>query len=455
MNESHAHQATKTSVNIMSIRCFFILSVHKQSLLYIKSFPVIEAKAKRLGLEPLPPLSQDQDEKELVQAVLKSLGIETKSPLSDATSQSVGLNPIVTNQQQDLSSSCLPGLEIYFKSTSLWPILITEQSGMLYCALPLMYSDDRELAHHLPVSAAFSFLQHVMSFTESESRLTMIESYLSVISPLGRFIGGSVNPMSLEKKGSGSEDVINVTVTEKVSRYSNSGLETIFGTLSIESGLCDSRSASRTNCLIISVPDLSILDLVLPPPVSILPPSKLQINLSKFSDKINIQYQKKSETMNATADLIQHKFIYRKTNAGSNAYNITLTLTIKKLAENMKFKVTHFAFIWKINAADSYRFSNVETSQGKVSLEPIGLVWNLGQKLSRQAITLTADLTAPNGLSDVNAVANFRFENIAECFNLRRDAITINDSNRSSKLMLQKSISTADYRIHIPVTGQE
>ena len=417
----------------MSIRCFFILSIQRKSLLYNKSFPVIEAKAKRLGLQSVPPLTREEDESELVHGLLLSLGIELAGSASD--------NSHLSASAPDLSSSTLPGLQVSFKSVDLWPILVTEQAGLLYCALPLMYSEDRELVHHLPVSAAFSFLQHLMSFVNNESRLVLLDSYLSVIIPLGRFIGGRV-PALAEKKASSGEDVIVVIVNEKVSCKSNCE-ETVFGSVSIDSdALCRSPRANLTLCL-----RLSGLDLVLPPVASLTAPDKIQVDLCKSSSKIQIHYQRKT-TAEDTSNLIRHEFVSKKT-AQSGLYKVSISLMLKKFPEHVKFKVSQFSLIWKTNASDAYRFSNIECNQGKVSQEVIGLLWNLGSKMSRNTrAVLTADVVAPNGLSEVATAATFRLENMTQAFVLTRDSMTVNDTIRPCKLLLEKNITSTDYRIH-------
>lgn len=419
----------------MSIRSLFILSVQRKSLLYFKTFPVIEAKARRLGLQSLPPLSQEKDEGELVRGVLASLGIET--PASE--------NSHFASSALDLSSSTLPGLQITFKSVDLWPILVTEQSQILFCALPLMYSQDRELVHHLPVSAAFSFLQHVMSFVENETRLLQLESYLSVISPLGRFIGGQL-PALVEKKGSTAEDVITVSVNEKVS-CKNNGEETIFGTVTID-GDALSR-CSRTN-MSLNVA-LSTLHVVLHPAISIISQDKVLVDAGSSGGKVQIYYQKKSISV---ANLLIHDFTARRMGQ-SNAYKIVLGLSIKKFPDAVKLKVSQFSFHWKIHPSDMYRLSNILTNHGIGNQEPMGLVWNLGSKMPRSGrAVLTADVYAPNGISDFVAAANFRMENVSEAFILTRDGITVNDTIRTCKLLLEKNMTSADYRMHFGTTAE-
>lgn len=418
----------------MSIRCFFILSIQRKALLYNKSFPVIEAKAKRLGLQTVPPLTREEDEGELVQSVLMSLGID----LPDDNTHLSASTP------HDLSSSTLPGLQVTFKSVALWPILVTEQAGLLYCALPLMYSDDRELVHHLPVSAAYSFLQHLMSFTGNESRLILIESYLSVIIPLGRFIGGRV-PAPTEKKPSSGEDVIAVTVNEKVSCKSNCE-ETVFGTVCIDcDALCRSPRANLTLCL-----PLSGLDLVLPPTASLTAPDRIQVDLAKSSGKIMIHYQKKTSQEDAS-NLVRYEFAAKKA-AYTGMFKVSISVMLKRFPEHIKFKVSQFSLIWKTNASDMYRFSNIECNNGRVSQEAIGLLWNLGSKMSRNnRSVLTLDVFAPNGISDSVAAVTFRLDNITQ-FAISRDSIAINDTTRPFKLLIDKNITSTDYRLPFRAT---
>jgi hypothetical protein len=422
----------------MSIRCFFILSIQKKSLLYTRSFPVIEAKAKRIGLEPLPPLSREEDESELVHGVLLSLGIELEAAAASTTDNS----HMTASAKLDLSSSTLPGLRVPFKSVSLWPILVTEQAGLLYCALPLMYSDDPELVHHLPVTSAFSFLQHLMSFTNNESKLMQLDSYLSVIIPLGRFIGGRV-PVAIEKKPSSGEDVIVVNVNEKVSCKS-SGEETVFGSVVIDS---DALNRSPRSNLTLSL-QLSDLDVVLPPVASLFAPDKIQVDLGRSGNKVSIHYQRKLSSTDPTGNIIRHEITAKKS-PQPGLCKVSITLMLNKFPENLKFKVTQFSFIWKTNPSDMSRILNAECTAGKVSLEAMGLVWNLGPKMSRTSrVVLTADVMAPNGLSEIAAAVSFRIENISQAFVITRDSMTVNETKRPCKLLLEKSISSADYRIH-------
>ena len=163
----------------MSIRAFWVVNLQRRSVIYVKTFPVVENEARKMSFEPFFSISTPEDESELINGILVSLGV------------------LDQEYSSCLKKNQLPSIELSFRGSTLWPVLICEQSGLFFCALPLVQDNSRDVINHLSVSMVFSFLQKVMHIFNTPgnetSKLLRMESFVCSTAPLGRYISSTVN----------------------------------------------------------------------------------------------------------------------------------------------------------------------------------------------------------------------------------------------------------------------
>ena len=129
----------------MSFRYLFIVSLNLRSILYFRRFPNVEKRAKTLGL---PQISLKCD-KDLVESLLTSLAI---TPNSDQYLE----NCFVANQ--------LPVIQLTYNKTNLWPILVIESNGLLFCCYPLCENNSNELIDEKSIAESFTALQTISRY---------------------------------------------------------------------------------------------------------------------------------------------------------------------------------------------------------------------------------------------------------------------------------------------------
>jgi hypothetical protein len=140
---------------------------------------MMENKARRMNFDPFFSVSNPEDEAELINKILISLGV------------------IDQEHSSCLKKNQLPSIELSFRGSTLWPVLVCEQTGLFFCALPLVEDESRDVIDHLSISMVFSFLQKVMLLFNTPgneaSKLLRIESFLCSTAPLGRYITSASN----------------------------------------------------------------------------------------------------------------------------------------------------------------------------------------------------------------------------------------------------------------------
>ena len=421
---------------MMSMRGFWILSLQKRSLIYSKTFPVFENKARKMSFDPFFPVRTPEDEVDLIDGILLSLGVLNRDESSPKKNQ-------------------LPTIELSYRGSVLWPVLVCEQSGNLFCALPLIEDPSKEIIDHLSISPAFSFLQKVMQIFSSVgndfSKLMEIETFICATAPLGRYVCGEV--ASLPKgKQSNDDNSISITVNEKISCDTN-GTENINGIVSVEPQLHSNINRTNVSLKIIS---LNRLDIILPSCCS--KNNEDVIRIERLSSKQNLLYKLKQEYLCSKHNqdsLIQYDYkVTRDVKEGSN-FKITLSLQLKKL--DSKFKVSELNVFWKPSSS-LLRLVNMDCSHGSVSQETktTGVTWILGSKLPKfpQKAVFVADILCQGSPSSdlLTASCVLRLDNLTSALILSRDNISIvkesvASSPSSVKLLFQKSLSSTDYHL--------
>lgn len=163
----------------MAVRRIWLVSIANRSILYTKCFPIVEVKAKQLALPFVPALRGVKDEQEFVSALFCVLGIDGLAQSNLRRDSLVGDDPNseeldFDNRKVDADFDCslknqLPVVEMVFKEVKLWPILVIEHGGILFCALPLVDTSSRDLIDHISVSIAFSALQAIIKHFAREN----------------------------------------------------------------------------------------------------------------------------------------------------------------------------------------------------------------------------------------------------------------------------------------------
>lgn len=164
----------------MSIRRFWLISVANRSIVYSKSFPIVEVKATQMGMPFLPTFRGPKDEGDFVASLFAVLGIDTlfQDELHRTSSFSADepfLDDSDFNDRKYLTDyNCslrnqLPVVEMKFKEAKLWPVVVIEQNGILFCALPLVDGTSKELIDHISVSIAFAAIQAIIKHFTREN----------------------------------------------------------------------------------------------------------------------------------------------------------------------------------------------------------------------------------------------------------------------------------------------
>ena len=392
-----------------------------------------------MSFDPFFSVCSPEHEVDLIDAILLSLGV-------------------LNRDESSLKKNQLPTVELSFRGSVLWPVLVCEQSGNLFCALPLIEDPSREVIDHLSISPVFSFLQKVMQIFASAgndlSILMEMENFVCASAPLGRYVCGEVSSLVSKGKQKNDDNSISITVNEKISCDTN-GTENINGIILVEPKLHP--NINRTN-VSLKIPSLNKLDIILPSSCS--KSSEDVIGIERLSSKQNLLYKLKQEYSCSEYNqdsLIQYDYkVTRDVKEGRN-FKMTLSLQLKKF--DYKFKVSELNVFWKPSSS-FLRLLNMDCSHGSVSQETktTGTTWILGNKLPNfpQRAVFVADILCQGSPSSDSLTAScvFRFENLTCALILSRDNISIvkesvtsSPSSSSVKLMFQKSLSSTDYRL--------
>ena len=132
----------------MTLRRLWIVSINLRNVIYSRNFSLVEKRAIKLGLAKILEGNQN----EIVESLLTSLAI-TQSK----------------NQQFDCKSpNALPLIEIQFQSVKLWPIIVIEQNGILFCGLTLIDDQSLQPIHCPSISLTLTALQVVADYYSNE-----------------------------------------------------------------------------------------------------------------------------------------------------------------------------------------------------------------------------------------------------------------------------------------------
>ncbi len=145
----------------MSFRYLWIVSITSRSVLYFRRFPNVEKRAQRMGLSQVDIKSDEQ----LINSLLTSLAINNNNNNS--------FDCCVANQ--------LPVIQLVYNNINLWPIIVIEQNGILFCCYPLCHNESKSLIDQKAISLSFTALQTIAHYFSLEKviliSLVMIEVF--------------------------------------------------------------------------------------------------------------------------------------------------------------------------------------------------------------------------------------------------------------------------------------
>lgn len=174
----------------MSLRKILIFSTRQNDTfrqpLFSRLFPVAEKKAKKVQENNYVHLPSDQ---ELVNGLLFELG-----HLVDGGE--------MFNPRRD---SCVrleekPVVEISTSSGIIWPIVVVEQKGIVYCCIPVVESKDRPPLLQIPgVTLGFTLLCGLADYLRQNSeheiyqKKTDLYTFLNIAVPFGRVMDTNID----------------------------------------------------------------------------------------------------------------------------------------------------------------------------------------------------------------------------------------------------------------------
>lgn len=168
-------------VIIMSVRRIWLISVAERSVIYLKTFPIVDIQARKLGLPVVPTFRGYREENEFVHSLFKGLGIDNfltlkqlqasrsarSSRSGSISSNCSSVDDFYFNENRASDFDCsvsnqLPVVAMTFKDMRIWPVLVVEHGGILFCGLPLIKGESTELIDHISISTAFAALQAII-----------------------------------------------------------------------------------------------------------------------------------------------------------------------------------------------------------------------------------------------------------------------------------------------------
>ncbi|XP_054159645.1 AP-5 complex subunit mu-1-like [Oppia nitens] len=237
----------------MALRYFWIISLTTKSVVFLRRFPTVEKRAQNFGHKEVIITGDDL----LVDAMLTSLAI----------------NRVTDDEAFQLSSrNELPVVGLKYKDNNLWPILVIEQNGFLFCGFPFCEShpksDTIELIDDKSIALCFTCLQTIARYFTADKGLSWIEWLITSMAPFGTLINQNYEPLNQKKQTGGQrvnkletklqQNELKLSVNELISRTKDK--ELIYGTLTI-----DHPNHNYNGLVNVKLRAIDSLNLVLPP----------------------------------------------------------------------------------------------------------------------------------------------------------------------------------------------
>ena len=424
---------------------FWIINIPSKTVILEREFPINLIKAKRLNFNGDLTNSKLKDKATFVSLVFAALGFENslnqdKRSIDDLETQSDQL------EYYDFSSNNkLPVIELNLnESNSIWPLIIIEQNKNLFCGLPLINNNSKDLIDHLNISIGFSTLRSLINFYSKDTR-SNLELFISNYLPFGQLssfpIDLSKNSLaSLAAKNRKQDAIIFIKIIELISS-SNLDKELIYGTAIIE----NNKALGDACRMQLNIQDLDQLNLVLSPYCKKQTDnSSLQIRLNQAGSKMIHYLCDKS----LCKPFVVYDYTITRSSTQKLQYKIDLQINVN-ITVNISF--SYFNVIFTSCFIDkTARVLNSTPSWGQLSLEKNGLTWFIGNKLPK-SLSLKISLDVACDRPDLNfADANLSFQ--TENFNygfpkLNMDNLQILKANQKTKLLTELSFQTINYKL--------
>lgn len=442
---------------------FWIINIPTKTVIHEREFPINLAKSKKLNFNGDLNHFKLRDKVNFVNAVFTALAFEGGSSSLDRSTRSsstmLDSDTLDSSPQAEqleyydfATSNKLPVIELNLdENFSIWPLIIIEQNKNLFCGLPLVYNDSKELIDHLSISIGFSILRSIINFYSKENR-SNLELFISNYLPFGQLISFPVdlskNSMLnlVGKKERKQDAIIFLKLVEFISS-SSLDKELIYGSLIIE----NSKSLGDDCRMILNLKDLDQLNLVLSPYC------KKVVGGGRDSRAANLQVRLNQPGCKMIHYLCDNKLfrpfiVYDYTVTRSSTqklqYRIELQINVN-VAMNMNF--TYFNVIFTSCFVEkTARVLHSQPNWGQLSLEKNGLTWFIGNKLPKSlSLKISLDVVCDRSDSSfADACLSFK----ADAFNyafpkLNMDNLQISNSNQKSKLVTELSFATVNYKL--------
>lgn len=505
----------------------------RTSVIYSKSFPVIEKRAvesgavtvkgmsdrrftisvfRALGLERLSESMEREDSGMGREDSMSSVSGDTPTSHTDPDSlhshtltsrhhhghtltSGDGWTPTqsLVGNDDDLDMNQMPVLQIILDN-KLWPILVVEGNGLLFCVMPLVqpkrliddpssnprdspscqrpFSNSRDSPSSQPpivelieISMTHSLIHEIMKNVTSEADLRMMEELLINLLPLGRYlvhepIGESLSGVSLgetPKKDAPKKEasIVQIKVDEKLlplpeHEDARAGCDIAHGTLTV---INNQAMADGAEVIITRKGLCNNFDVILSSDCYIKDADAISIKITKKAPKFfHFLIKKNLETPNDSVSpqrLFTHA--YKVIKVSPKLIKFELRIEIDKQSRNQRF--TYFNIYWRDGfIKNSCKLIKSDLNHGSLSLETnLGLVWSLGQKFptSGKAI-LSGEISVSNQTIDAGgASVNFRIENNYRNFLcISRSNISFTPQvDRDAKLLINSTFTGSDIKL--------
>lgn len=517
------------------IRKIWIISVTKTSVIYTKSFPVMEKKAIEIGAQTLKGMK----EKDFAIGVFRALGLEKLSERMEREDR--GLDAMKWNSNpgdfsnldtdsdsyhgrtfstghrwtpgqrevdnDDLEMNQMPVLQVTVDGNKLWPILVVEGNGFLFCAMPLIQPNklihspsskskdspldppskskdsplcQRPIVELIEISMTHSLIQEIMKNVSSEADLRMIEELLINILPLGRYLvnepvgeclssislsstsltstnlsSTSLSSTSLSETPKKETSIVQIKIDEKLlplpeHNDARAGHDVAFGTLTV---INNQAMADGAEIIVTRKGLCNNFDVILSSDCCIKDTDAISIKLTKKAPKyFHFLIKENHETLSdgvSSQRLFTHA--YKVIKVSPKLIKLELKIEIDKQSRNQRFKF--FSVNWREGfIRNSCKVIKSDLNHGSLSMDPkLGLLWSLGQKFPTSGtVIFTGEITLSNQTIDAGgAFVNFKIQNNYRNFLcISRSNISFTPQvDRDAKLLIHSTLMGIDIKL--------
>ena len=417
----------------MALQYFWIVSLSLRSVLYLRRFPNVEKRAERRGL-PKIAIKWDQ---QLVDSVLSSLAITRNSELT--------FDCCVANQ--------LPVIELSYDNIKIWPVIVIEQNGLLFCCHPLCETDSRDLIDEKSIAMCFTTLQMISRHFTIEKGLSWIEWFFTSMAPFGTLIAQDYEPLNKVNKKQMKTDKIlqndffKLFLNELISRSKDR--EIVFGTVSYDQSFC-SPQIIQNSLLSVKLRNPDSLNLVFGPNWRLIG-DRIQLKPKTHLNPLDVIYYKCGSDSTPIKTFLSYNYTINQKKNQKNVYEINLTLSLKNWSQ---FRFSSFSIQFMHTSDNCLTPIKSSLSFGQLRFETKGLSWVIGSKFHKSGqISLNFEIVCPNNdLLSLETFCNFKVDNFqtslmyTDSQHLTVDDINIEPNSKIS-VIVESTLTAIDYKL--------